>query len=56
MILVIRKHLKSYLEIELFRDLYYRNMIIDEAGKKQDVFDGGTWCSKHIFRKEERLY
>ena len=25
---------------ELFRDLYYRNMPIDEAERKQDEFDG----------------
>ena len=25
---------------ELFRDLYYRNMIIDEAERKQNEFDG----------------
>ena len=35
MILVIIKHLK-----ELFRELYYRNMTIDEAERKQDEFNG----------------
>ena len=36
---------------ELFRNLYYRNMIIDEAERKQNEFDGvldalSVYCTK----------
>ena len=39
---------------ELFRDLYYRNMSIDEAERKQDVFHGslGALSTYSAKRKE----
>ena len=41
---------------ELFRDLYYRNMSIDEAERRQDEFDGVLGAlSTHSTKKKEYI-
>ena len=48
MVLVITKHL------ELFKDLYYRYLLIDETNRKQNEFDGvlGVLSTYSAKRKE----
>ena len=41
---------------ELFRDLYYRNMTINEEDRKQDKFDGSLVVLKiYPAKKEEHI-
>ena len=50
MILVIIKTFK-----ELFRDLYYRNMTVDDAESKQNEFDGVLGALSEYSTKKKNI-